>query len=213
MGPILATLNLIALLICCHLMFQAKASHHANKSLQNNSSHPLIYQFYHGLELSPRILGVDVKQLTNCRVGMMLWQILILAFLFARWNHQLLGFSNAHFDNVFLQSFYIYMFFRWETGYFNTLDFTMDKTGWMLVWGCLVWIPSLYTFSSYFLVLNIPNLGLLVEGGMFILGLSAIWCHSEVDCQKESFKNANGKKIKVWIYKRMHVHKSWYYAQ
>ncbi len=113
MGPILGTLNLLSLLICCYVLFQAK-------TVEDNNV-PIIYQFYHGVELSPRIFGVDVKQFTNCRIGMMLWQILILAFLFS--NKPI---SNDLLCNVFLQSFYIYMFYKWETGYFNTLDFTMQ---------------------------------------------------------------------------------------
>jgi 7-dehydrocholesterol reductase len=129
---------------------------------------------------------------------MMLWQILILSFLIS--GFQLNGFNFNHFFNFVLQSFYIFMFFRWETGYFNTLDFIMDKTGWMLVWGCLVWIPSLYTFSSFFLVKNAHNLGHILEIGILILGILAIWFHSEADRQKELFKNAKGKSVKVCIY-------------
>ena len=76
-----------------------------------------------------------------------------------------------------------------------------DKTGWMLVWGCLCWIPSLYTFSSYFLVLNAPSLGLFWEISLLITGIFAIWFHSEVDQQKTDFKNSvdldNVKQLKV----------------
>ncbi len=68
-----------------------------------------------------------------------------------------------------------------------------DKTGWMLVWGCLCWIPSLYTFSSYFLVLNAPSLGLFWEISLLITGIFAQ--------QKTDFKNAidldDVKQLKV----------------
>ena len=32
--------------------------------------------------------------------------------------------------STLLQSIYIAKFFYWETGYFNTLDITLDKGGW-----------------------------------------------------------------------------------
>lgn len=186
MGPILATLNCLALSISAYLLIRGYTPGHPQ---------PIIYQFYHGLKLSPKMLGVDVKQFTNCRLGMMLWQLLIVAFFLA--HYQQSGFSTSLFINVILQTFYIGMFFRWETGYFNTLDFTHDKTGWMLIFGCLAWIPSLYTFSTYFLVNNGTNLGIIVEVGILIFGLLSIWFHSEADRQKDNFKNANGKRIEV----------------
>ena len=57
------------------------------------------------------MLGMDVKQWTNCRVGMMAWQILILAFLIG--GYQLSGsvINPGHVVNVLLQSIYICKFF------------------------------------------------------------------------------------------------------
>ena len=71
---------------------------------------PLMYEFYRGMEIHPRLLGVDVKQWTNCRVGMMAWQILILAFLLA--SVRLNGSMNSgHLINVLIQTIYIAKFF------------------------------------------------------------------------------------------------------
>ena len=33
-------------------------------------------------------------------------------------------------------------FFYWETGYFNTLDITLDRAGYYLCWGCLCWVQA-----------------------------------------------------------------------
>jgi 7-dehydrocholesterol reductase len=56
------------------------------------------------------MLGVDVKQWTNCRVGMMAWQLLILTFLIA--GYQISGVVNlGHVVNVLLQTVYIAKFF------------------------------------------------------------------------------------------------------
>ena len=56
------------------------------------------------------MLGVDVKQWTNCRVGMMAWQILILTFVIA--GYKLSGVvSPGHVVNVLLQTVYIAKFF------------------------------------------------------------------------------------------------------
>ena len=99
---------------------------------------PLPYQFYAGIELHPRLGGVDIKQWTNCRAGMMGWAILALNFAIA--STQLNGFKLGPVVNAFLINIYLLKFFYWETGYFNTLDITLDRAGYYLCWGCLTWV-------------------------------------------------------------------------
>ena len=94
---------------------------------------PLAYQYFAGLELHPRLLGVDIKQLTNCRFGMMGWALLVLNFAIA--SIQLNGFSLGPLVNAGLINLYLLKFFYWETGYFNTLDITLDRAGYYLCWG------------------------------------------------------------------------------
>jgi 7-dehydrocholesterol reductase len=125
----------------------------------------MLFEFYRGMELHPRLLGVDVKQWTNCRVGMMIWQIFIVAFLIAGGRQ---GISPGHVTNVLLQTIYIAKFFWWETGYFNTLDITLDRAGYYICWGCLVWVPAFYTYSSYYLVANRSHFS---AQGAFVIGL------------------------------------------
>lgn len=66
------------------------------------------------MELHPTIFGVQVKQLANCRIGMMMWQLLILIFFSAA--YQMRGFDSGHLVNVLLQTVFLYKFMRWETG-------------------------------------------------------------------------------------------------
>lgn len=75
---------------------------------------PILHEFYRGMELHPTIFGVQVKQLVNCRIGMMLWQLLVLIFFSAA--YQMRGFDSGHLVNVLLQTIYLYKFMRWETG-------------------------------------------------------------------------------------------------
>ncbi len=150
------------------------------------------------MELHPRLFGVDVKQLTNCRMGMLMWQLLIIIYFFA--GLQMHSFDRGHLVNVLLQTIYIYKFFRWETGYFNTLDITLDRAGYYLCWGCLVWVPSFYTFHSYFFVYHRPSLSLLGRHPIliFLLGLLAIWFNYQVDQQKEAFRTRGKSEVLIW---------------
>jgi len=40
----------------------------------------LIFDYYWGTELYPRVAGVDIKVFTNCRFGMTVWPLLVLIF-------------------------------------------------------------------------------------------------------------------------------------
>lgn len=83
--------------------------------------------------------------------------------------------------------------------YFDTLDMTLDRAGYYICWGCLVWIPSFYTFHSYYFVYHQPNCGPLFATVVFILGVIAIYLNYEVDRQKELFRGSGGK-TKVIFY-------------
>lgn len=81
-------------------------------------------------------------------------------------------FNVGHIVNVVLQTIYIGKFFWWETGYFNTLDITLDRAGYYICWGCLVWVPAFYTYSSYFLVAQPSLLSTQAAIGVAFLGKS-----------------------------------------
>jgi len=196
MGAILGGLNIVALCLCTYMLLHAKMKSDEKDPYLLKNSYPFMFEFYRGMELHPRILGVDVKQVTNCRIGMISWQLLIIIFFMAGW--QLHGFNTGHLVNVLLQTIYIYKFFRWETGYFNTLDITLDRAGYYLCWGCLVWIHSFYTFHSYFFVHHEPNCSTLTNFLLFGLGLLSIWYNYDVDRQKELFRTAGGKPVEIW---------------
>lgn len=158
-------------------------------------SKPLIYEFYRGIELHPRILGVDVKQLTNCRFGLLAWELLVITFFLAGWERN--GFSLPHLVSTILQTVYLGKFYWWETGYFNTLDIILDRAGYYICWGCLAFVPSLYTFASYYLVANPPVMSTWGALGTLLLGLASILLNYRVDWEKEWFK-ANSGRCELW---------------
>ena len=149
-------------------------------------SAPLPYQFYAGIELHPRLLGVDIKQLTNCRFGMLGWALLVLNFAIA--SIQLNGFNFGPLVNAVLINLYLLKFFYWETGYFNTLDITLDRAGYYLCWGCLTWVQIFYTFSAYFLVSQPSLVSSAGNGVILMFGLSSLALNYWADYQKEKFK-------------------------
>jgi 7-dehydrocholesterol reductase len=86
------------------------------------------------------------------------WQIIITIFAFFSYYNY--GLNTAMAVSFILQSLYIAKFFFWETGYFNTLDITLDRAGYYICWGCIVFVPAFYTFASYYLANNPSNVSL-----------------------------------------------------
>ena len=148
MPAIAAVLNATALGLCCYLVIKGRTNPEDVRDNAEAGEFPLPYLFYRGIELHPRLLGVDIKQWTNCRVGMMGWSLLVVAFCVA--GIQIHGFSQSSMGqlvNAVLINIYLLKFFYWETGYFNTLDITLDRAGYYLCWGCLCWVQVCIWFN------------------------------------------------------------------
>ena len=185
--------NVTAFVLCSYLWWVGK---HEPQVKENLPERPMVYEFYRGMELHPRFLGVDVKQLTNCRFGLMAWELLIVSFFVAGWLRN--DFNIPHFVSVALQTIYLAKFFWWETGYFNTLDITLDRAGYYICWGCIVFVPSLYTYSSFYFVANPPVIS--SSGGCLclFLGLTSIAFNYRVDWEKQHFRSTNGR-CDIWL--------------
>jgi 7-dehydrocholesterol reductase len=129
-----------------------------------------VFDFYWGTELYPRILGWDVKLFTNCRCGMMFWAVGILSY--ACKQRELFGsVSDSMLVSVAIQLVYVGKFFWWEAGYMRSIDIMHDRAGYYLCWGCLVWVPSVYTSQAMYLVRNPISLGSPLALTIFAAGV------------------------------------------
>ena len=204
--PFIMTANIFGLLFVTYQYFNDRDDYH-NKQLDIDNNYSQLFLFLRGLKFHPRLFGVDIKQLTNCRFGMISWQIIITVFAIYYFKNY--GFNWAILTTVLLQSIYIGKFFYWETGYFNTLDITLDRAGYYLCWGCLVFVPSMYTFTTYYLINNKPDISAKTALIIFALGIYFTYKNYEVDYQKELFKKhkentiLNGEKVEYLPVKYM----------
>lgn len=161
------------------------------ESIKKEMSEPhhsnFLFQYYRGLEFHPTLpFKVDVKQMTNCRWGMMSWQILIIAFWLA--NMRIFGRINWGLTaSVLLQTIYIGKFFYWEIGYFYTLDIMLDRAGHYICHGCLVFVPSFYTLTAWIMANSESDISPLTAGIIFLFGLLFIGMNYWVDLQKQVF--------------------------
>lgn len=206
LGPILGALNCFSLLFCLFLYFKGI---YKPSSTDNGKTGNVFFDYYWGTELYPRIFGWDVKMFTNCRFGMMGWGLLLLSY--AAMQHQLYGLSDSMIVAVALQFIYLTKFYMWETGYLRSLDIMHDRAGFYICWGCLVWVPCIYTSSTLYLVHHPINLGTFWASTIFFAGAASIIINYLADRQRQIVRAKNGACL-VWK-REPHLIKATYQTQ
>jgi 7-dehydrocholesterol reductase len=192
-GDIVGALNSFSLIFCLGLYLKGRF---APSSSDHGRTGNFIFDYYWGTELYPRILGWDVKMFTNCRFGMMGWPLILISFAAAQ-AAQPGGLSDSMVVAVAIQLVYIGKFFWWETGYLRSLDIMHDRAGFYICWGCLVWVPSIYTSSTLYLVGHPNHLGLPLSILIFALGVTSVFINYLADEQRQRVR-ATGGKTMVW---------------
>ena len=158
----------------------------------DNGTHNFVFNYYWGLELHPRVLGIDIKQFTNCRFGMMLWPLLLITYMCKQYS--MLGYiTNSLLCNCILQFIYITKFFYWEDGYFSTIDVMIDKAGFYICWGCIAFLPLFYTSHSLYLVYNPIDLSDEMTCVFMFAGITSICLNYYVDYERKLFREKRGK--------------------
>ncbi len=192
-GDLLGALNFTALVFCLFLYFKGR---YFPSSTDNSHTGNFIFDYYWGTELYPRILGWDVKQFTNCRFGMTGWSLAVVSFAFAQ--KEIYGSADwSIIVSAALLFIYLFKFFIWESGYMKSMDIQVDRAGYYICWGCLVWVPAIYTSPIMFMVNHPIGLSLFWAVVVFILGFGSIWLNYWADYQRQEVRAANGK-TKIW---------------
>jgi 7-dehydrocholesterol reductase len=192
-GELLMTSSLFALVACVALYFKGI---YAPSGKDAGTSGNFIFDFFWGTELYPRLGGLHLKQLANCRVAMMGWGVILISF--AAKQHELYHhLSNSMAVCVFLQLVYIAKFFIWEGGYFWSLDIMHDRFGFYIFWGVMAWLPSVYTSQALYLVDHPIELNPAYAALITVFGLTAVYINYAADAQRQRVRATQGNTT-VW---------------
>jgi 7-dehydrocholesterol reductase len=107
----LSTVNTFAFILCFLVMLKGK---YMPSTDDHRSSSNWIIDFYRGVELYPRVFGIDVKLITNCRYGMLSWAL--LSVIFCMKTFELHGYTDSALVTCVLTLVYLTKFFWWESG-------------------------------------------------------------------------------------------------
>lgn len=189
------SLNVFSILFCIFLYW--KALNFPSTPDVMKSGNGILYDFYSGLELYPNIFGYDVKKLINCRFSMTFWMLFGASCASASFRmHGTVDYSLiANAVSTFL---YLVTFFLWETGYMKSIDIIEDNAGFMETWGCLVFVPAVYTTHMHAAVYNPSELSGRTVATLFAINIACIFFTLWTNKQREIFRKTDGKSMLWW---------------
>jgi 7-dehydrocholesterol reductase len=192
-GELLITLTIFAFAFCGFLYWKGRTYPTSRDAVYTGN---FIFDFFQGPELHPRIFGVNLKQLINCRVSMMAWSVTFVIFALAQ--YEMTGaVSTSMIASVAILVIYLFKFFWWEGGYFHSIDIILDRFGYYICWGVLVWVPAVYCLVALWLVEHPIEIGTLATVAIIAFGILAIWINYDADAQRQRVRATNGE-TKVW---------------
>jgi protein-S-isoprenylcysteine O-methyltransferase Ste14 len=149
--------------------------------------------------LNPRFGSFDLKFFFESRPGLIGWLVLDLCFLFEeRWVRG--EWTAAMFLVVGFQCLYVVDFFANEEKILTTWDIKHERLGWMLLWGCLVWVPFVFSLQAHYLLHRSAELSLWAILGVIALNTVGYIIFRGANSQKHRFrKNPDAYKPTDYI--------------
>jgi len=191
--PLVGVLNVFGLVFCLFLTVKGLTFPSTKDS---GSTGSLLLDYYWGTELYPKVLGMDVKRFVNCRFSMTFWMLSGLSYAYRSYTlHGAVDYGLLL--SAVSQYIYLCKFFAWEIGYMRSIDIIVDRAGFYEEWGCLVFVPSLYTLHTRLLVRSPSELSFATAVAIFLIGIAGVLINFWADKQREWFRESEGK-CKIW---------------
>jgi 7-dehydrocholesterol reductase len=191
-GELIGALNVLGLTLCVGLYLKGRLAPSTRDVVVTGNP---VRDYFWGIELYPVVGDFSVKRLTNCRFGLMAWPLVLLSFAAAQQARH--GLADSMIVAVGLQLVYVAKFFWWEPGYLRSLDIMHYRAGFFLCWGCVVWVPAIYTASTLYLVDHPNRLGAPLAAAIAALGLASIVTNYLADAQRQRVRATRGR-CAVW---------------
>ncbi|WFC99134.1 Delta(14)-sterol reductase [Malassezia yamatoensis] len=153
----------------------------------------VIFDWFIGRELNPRIGLFDIKTFNELRPGLILWGLIDVSC--ACWQYTHFGYVS---DSMWL----VILFHIWytldsllhEENIFSQMDITTDGFGFMLSIGDLAWVPFVYSLQARYLAFHPVDLGVL--GVLAVLAVQCIgfYIFRVSNLEKNEFRQGNNPK-------------------
>ncbi|KAK7907559.1 hypothetical protein WMY93_016171 [Mugilogobius chulae] len=179
---------LISFLLSVYLYARSRSTPTDQLALGGNSGN-VLYDFFKGRELNPRIKNFDLKFFCEMRPGLIGWCVINLGMALAEMKEQGLETPSPAMIlvNVF-QLLYVADGLWNEEAILTTMDLMHDGFGFMLAFGDLVWVPFTYTLQAYYLVSHPNPLSHTIVGLIVTVKLVGFYIFRKSNSEKNAFR-------------------------
>ncbi|KAM4633298.1 delta(14)-sterol reductase LBR [Polymixia lowei] len=179
---------LVSFLLSVYLYARSRYVPADQLALGGNSGN-VVYDFFKGHELNPRIKNFDLKFFCEMRPGLIGWCVINFAMALAEMKVQRLEApSHAMILVNLFQLLYVVDGLWNEEAILTTMDLMHDGFGFMLAFGDLVWVPFTYTLQAYYLVGHPNPLGLPALVAIVAIKLLGFYIFRKSNSQKNAFR-------------------------
>lgn len=160
---------------------------------QGGNSGNVVYDWFIGRELNPRLGSFDIKTFNELRPGLLLWCVLDVSCLCAQYT-QFGSVTDSMILVVLFHVFYVADSLFNEATIFSQMDITTDGFGFMLSVGDLTWVPFTYSLQARYLAFTPLQLGRVTSLGILALNAWGYYIFRTANLEKNEFRNGNNPK-------------------
>lgn len=179
---------IISVLLSVYLYIRSRHAAPEQRALGGNSGN-VVYDFFKGRELNPRIKNFDLKFFCEMRPGLIGWCLINFAMALAEMKQQ--GLDAPSYPMILVNLFqllYVVDGLWNEEAILTTMDLMHDGFGFMLAFGDLVWVPFTYTLQAYYLVRHPNPLSLPALAAIITLKLVGFYIFRKSNSEKNAFR-------------------------
>jgi protein-S-isoprenylcysteine O-methyltransferase Ste14 len=189
-GPLMTTMNIFTYVFCVYLYIHGRRTGTDHERVTGN----VIYDFWLGTALNPRVGRFDFKLFCEARPGLIGWVAINLSF--AAKQYEVYGTLTTPMILVCLFHFwYIADYYFHEEAILTTWDIKHENFGFMLCWGDLVWVPFTYTIQAFYLVHHGHHLPLWAVVGIVLLNILGYVIFRGTNIQKHHFRKDPSRPV------------------
>lgn len=182
LGPIITISTAMIAALCVWYYAWGRA-----RGARERSTGNVAYDFFMGTVLNPRLGLFDFKFFFESRMGMASWGALAVILPWAEWE-QRGSLSTAMIVVSACQLWYITDFFVFESNLLSMLDIIYENFGFMLAFGCVVWIPFTFTLQQRFLLAHPHSLPIWAAIALVVMHLIGYTIFRDSNLQKLRFR-------------------------
>ncbi|NUP10495.1 MAG: hypothetical protein HOW73_30975 [Polyangiaceae bacterium] len=189
LGPMLTTSILFSFGFSAFLYFYGFSSTRVEHRTGN-----LIYDFFMGTALNPRVRDFDLKLFFESKIGLTTWIVITLAMAAAQFERD--GSVSVPMILVCIfQLWYVADFYFFEPAMLTTWDINYENYGFMLLFGFVVWMPFNFSLQAQYLVYHRPELSIPAIAGIAVLNFAGYYIFRTSNLQKHSFRTNPDARI------------------